>query len=105
MSNLVQISNCKGIDCVIKGFQSKLYSHVTELYNGVEYDCFPRIQKTRKKDEKGSIYYLPEFLDGIKEYSTDTLFSDKVDLTSYFLVSDKREIVDKGKIKTVVSLV
>lgn len=103
MSNLIQKTNCVGLDCSIDNVQETLYTLLNPVWSG-DWDCFPRIYKNKRIDEKGQEYFVPEYLDGIKEYTTDTLFNDKVDVTSFFLEGSKSD-VDELIITSDVSLI
>jgi hypothetical protein len=87
--NLIQIDSCKGIDCTIKRTQQLMYNHLMAIWGSPNWNCFPRIYKNKKTKTGGGVYFVPEFLQGIYEYKTDTLFDDNFDVVSYFLVDDK----------------
>lgn len=76
-----------GIDNSIDKLQKYIYSRIS--WAGYDYDCTPRAYKN--ESEKGIVYEL--FVGG-KEYS-DTLYDDKVDCKSFFIVSDNSDLSDK----------
>lgn len=100
---LIQKNSCVGLDCTIQKFQSFLYKKLVEIW-GDNWDCFPRIYKNTKRDEDGKYVFIPEYLDGIKEYTTDVLFNDNVNVTSFFFEQDVSKI-DNQIITTKVSLI
>lgn len=89
--SLITKSNCVGLDCAIDRVQKKLYNKLNPLWGG-DWDCYPRIYKNKKIDENDREFYVPEYLDGLKEYTTDTLFNDKVDVTSFFLEGESATV-------------
>jgi hypothetical protein len=91
--SLIQISDCLGVDCAIKMVQTRLYSVLNPLWGG-DWDSYPRIYKNKIQGADGQDYFIPEFLDGDFEYKTDTLFNDKVDVVSFFLVGDRRDMFE-----------
>lgn len=103
MSNLIQKTNCVGLDCKIDRAQTKLFNKLNPIWSG-DWDCYPRIYKNKKIDENGQEYFVPEYLDGQFEYTTDTLFNDKVDVTSFFLEGDVSD-VENDIIESNVSLI
>lgn len=105
MSNLIQIQDCKGIDCAIKRAQTFLYNELITRVGSINWNCFPRIYKTKILDSQNKLQFIPEFLNGKKEYTADTFFSDKVDLTSFFLVAETRDVLDYQESKVNVSIV
>jgi hypothetical protein len=93
MSNLIQIQSCKGIDCTIKTVQSQMYAHLMIVWGQPNWNCFPRIYKNKKTKVGEGVYFVPEFMQGNFEYTTDTLFDDRVDVVSYFLLGDEIDYV------------
>lgn len=91
--SLILKTDCVGLDCAIDRVQKKLYNRLDSVWDGV-WDSFPRIYKNKRVDEKDREYFVPEYLDGLKEYTTDTLFNDKVDVTSFFLEGDSSSVND-----------
>jgi hypothetical protein len=100
---LISRTNCEGLDCAIDRVQKKLYNVLNPVWAG-NWDSFPRIYKNKKIDNRGREYFVPEYLDGKYEYTTDTLFNDKVDVTSFFLEGDS-SAVDNLIIESDVSLI
>lgn len=104
MANLIQRTNCKGVDCSINFVQEEIYFYLLEIWGAVNWDCFPRVYKTRHLDDNGAVYYKPEYMDGNFEYNKETLFNDKVDVTSFFLKGDRVDF-NEGQPRTDVSLI
>lgn len=100
---LIQRANCVGIDCAIQSFQSGIYATLNPLWN-VDWNCYPRVYKNPQKDENGSVYYKPEYMDGTFEYTTDTLFDDRTPLTSFFLVGNRLDF-NEGRPSGTISLI
>ena len=104
MANLIQIPNCIGIDCSI-GYAQEIVYDTLQLTWDASWNCYPRIYKNKKKSkDSDEEFFVPEFLLGNYEYTTDTLFDDTVDVVSYFLVGDIRP-VNEGDLRANVSLV
>lgn len=100
MSNKIQIANCEGIDCAIKFAQDIIYAHLNPIWNA-QWNCYPRIYKNKKYTQEDGEFFVPEFLDGDFEYTQDTLFDDRVDVTSFFLVGDVRPFENDNATATV----
>lgn len=101
--SLIQKTNCVGLDCAIDGVQNLLYNTLNPVWNG-DWECFPRIYKNKRIDDQGREYFVPEYMDGLKEYTTDTLFNDRVDVTSFFLEGDDAP-VDNLIVESEVALI
>jgi hypothetical protein len=89
MANLIQIPNCIGVDCSIKSVQTVIYESLQKIWSA-NWNCYPRVYKNKKYSQENGYFFVPEFLQGNHEYTTDTLFDDTVDVVSYFLVDDNR---------------
>jgi hypothetical protein len=92
-----------GIDCTIDRFQKLIYNALSTSFNG-EWDCYPRIYKTKAKDLRGNEYFKPEYSSGKYGDYKEVLFNDKVSITSFFLVSDEVD-VDNGITTTQVDII
>lgn len=100
---LIARNNVTGLDLQIERAQKLIYDELNPLWGG-DWDCFPRIYKNKRKDDNGNEYFIPEYLDGVKEYTKDTLFNDRKDVTSFFLEGDNSSVNDHI-IETDVSLI
>jgi len=99
----IQKNTCSGIDCALNRLQDEIYYSLSKVWS-VDWNCYPRIYKNKRKDERGNEYFVPEYIDGNYEYSKDTLFDDKVGIVSFFLKDDKTTINENHQ-ETDVSLI
>jgi len=95
--SLIQRTTTVGLDSEIDRAQQRLYNKLNPVWGG-DWSCFPRIYKNKRVDNDGQEYFVPEYLDGIKEYTTDTLFNDRVDVTSFFLEGDNIVVSGDGRV-------
>jgi hypothetical protein len=106
--SLILRNNPVGIDCAINFMQDMLWDSLNPLWGdplgSVDWESVPRVYKTRHLDENGTVFYKPEYMSGTKEYNLETLFNDKVDVTSFFLKDDQVSF-DNGDNQTDVSLI
>ena len=82
---LVRKVNPKGIDKVIDKVQVKLYNYLTGL-GWSDYESYPRAYKNPKGANT-----IPEVYISSNEYK-EVLMDDKFNVTSFFLVDDRRSI-------------
>jgi hypothetical protein len=93
---LIQKLNPQGIDIPIDEFQGYLFGSL----GFADYESYPRVYLN--PNERGR---LAEYYDGNKEYK-EVLYSDKHEITSYFLVDETRDLIEDGEIvETTVSLI
>ena len=81
---LIQKSNPVGIDYVISQLQKKVYDFLTVKKGFTKYDSYERAYVNPKGTSE-----IPEVYVGKNEYK-EVLFNDKFNITSFFVVDDKR---------------
>lgn len=81
---LYQRENPKGIDFAIHDLQRELFIELIKKFDWRNYDSYDRVYKNSKGKD-----VIPEAYVGNGDYK-EVLYNDKVAITSFFLVEDKR---------------
>lgn len=76
-----------GIDWYIQQAQTQLYNGLAAKWGSVNYDCYGRCYRNKKKDAK-SDGYVAEVYAGSGEYK-EVYWNDNLDAISFFGISDK----------------
>lgn len=95
---LIQKSNPVGIDKIIDQMQVRMFNQI----DIVDWANYPRSYKNFKKKNRNS--KLPELHIGNGEYE-DVLFSDRFNLTTFFVESDTVEMLASGMNRQELSLI